>query len=216
MPLGRQLELDEVPGAVVVDVVAGADTRGPGLVVVDRDLPGGGVGARRAGDPSGGGGLQGIDQRRVASRAVLLPLRHLEDHLHVVGGAEAPDPPVEIPPGGGGDEVVVLTGSELQTSRRGTEVPEGDGEVLELLRLVADGHNLGSGTCHTTGLELVLADAVDDVLLQRVLGTDDIELVVLPGEVAVVDVHDVVGVVYPEDGVGAVPVDHVDLCHCCG
>ena len=33
---------------------------------------------------------------------------------------------------------------------------------------------------------------------------------------ALVDVHDVVGVVYPEDGVGAVPVDHVDLCHCCG
>ena len=130
-----------------------------------------------------------------------------------MGGAEPSNPPVQISPGGGGDEIVILTGSELQPPRGGAEVPEGDGEVLELLGFVADGHNLGPGVCHTAGAKLLLRHAVDDVLLQGVLGTDDVQLVVLPGQVARVDVHDMPGVVDPEDRVGAVPVYHVDLGH---
>ena len=52
---------------------------------------------------------------------VLPHLGHLEDDLHVVGGAGAAHPPVEVGPGAGGDEVVVLAGVELQTSRAGAE-----------------------------------------------------------------------------------------------
>ena len=205
MPLGSRLELDEVPGTVVVDVVTGADARGlAGPVVVHRDLPaaahhGGGGG----GGPPGGGEHHGR-----------LPLRHLEYHLHVVSGAEPACSPVEIFPGGGGDEIVILTGSELQPPRGGAEVPEGDGEVLELLGFVADGHNLGSLITDPAGLELVLTDAVDDVLLCRVLGTDEVQLVVLPGQVAHVHINHIVRVVQPEDGVGRVPEHEVGLDGC--
>ena len=136
-------------------------------------------------------------------------VRHSELHLHVVGGAEAPDPPVEIPPGGGGDEVVVLARLELHPSWCGGEGPEGDGEVHEGAGLVADGHYLGSGACHTTGLELLLGDAVDDVLLLGVFRTDQVELVVLPGKVPGVDVQHVI--LRPELGVGGVPVEEVCL-----
>ena len=58
------------------------------------------------------------------ARLVLGQLGHLEDDLHVVGGAGAAHPPVEVRPGAGGDEVVVLAGVELQASRAGAEWPE--------------------------------------------------------------------------------------------
>ena len=47
--------------------------------------------------------------------------RHLEDDLHVVGGAGAPLRLVEVRPGAGGDEVIVLAGVELQAAGAGTE-----------------------------------------------------------------------------------------------
>ena len=47
--------------------------------------------------------------------------RHLEDDLHIVGGAGAAVPLVELSPGAGGDEVVVLPGVELQAAGAGTE-----------------------------------------------------------------------------------------------
>ena len=47
--------------------------------------------------------------------------RHLEDDLHVVGGAGAAVPLVELSPGAGGDEVVVLARVELQAPGTGTE-----------------------------------------------------------------------------------------------
>ena len=39
----------------------------------------------------------------------------------------------------------------------------------------------------------------------------DVDLIILPGLVALVDVDDVVGVVYAKDWVGGVPVDVVTL-----
>ena len=47
--------------------------------------------------------------------------RHLEDDLHVVGGAGPPLRLVEVGPGAGGDEVIVLARVELQAAGAGTE-----------------------------------------------------------------------------------------------
>ena len=54
-------------------------------------------------------------------RLVVGGLRHLEDDLHVVGGAGAPLRLQEVRPGAGGDEVIVLAGMELQAAGAGTE-----------------------------------------------------------------------------------------------
>ena len=51
-----------------------------------------------------------------------------QSHLHVVSPAPAPDLAGDVSRSGGGDEVVVLAGLELQTRRRRRERPEGDGE----------------------------------------------------------------------------------------
>ena len=147
---------------------------------------------------------------------VALIVSHLEDHLHVVGGAASAHPPVQILPGRRGNEVVVLSRPELQTARGGGERPEGDGEVAEAVGRVTDGHDLGLGVGDATRVKLLAADAVDNVGLRELgarLGhrADDVDLVVLPGQVAGVDVHNVVGVVQPEHGVVLVPVDVVQL-----
>ena len=56
-------------------------------------------------------------------RLVVRAGRHLEDDLHVVGGAGPPGPLVELRPGAGGDEVVVLARVELQPVWGRTERP---------------------------------------------------------------------------------------------
>ena len=71
-----------------------------GLGLLRHELPG---------DVDGGG------------RLVVGAGRHLEDDLHVVGGAGATVSLVELMPGAGGDEVVVLTGVELQAAGARTE-----------------------------------------------------------------------------------------------
>ena len=212
---GGELELDEVPGRVVVDVVGGVDGGGAAPVVVD-----GGLVCAGGGGGPGGAGPQGpveggVVHRPVAHRVSVRPLGDLDDDPHVVGGAVAADPPVQVGLGGGGDEVVALARPELHAPGGGREGAEGDGEVLEVLLLLADGHNLGPGAAHPAVVEVLDGDAVDDVLLHGVLGTHQVKLVVLPGQVVLVHVDDVVGVVYTEYWVGAVPVDKVCL-HCAG
>ena len=92
---------------------------------------------------------------------------------------------------GGGDEVIVPSGTELQTPRGRGEAPERDGEVHEGLRLVADSDYPGSRVHHAAGVELLLLHAVDDVLLRR-LGArlvdraDQVDLVVLGRQVTFV------------------------------
>ena len=53
------------------------------------------------------------------------------------------------------------------------------------------------------------------MFLQTVVRTDDVELIILPGLVSFIDIHDMLRVVNPEDGVGGVPVDAVYSCDCC-
>jgi len=106
---------------------------------------------------------------------------------------------------GSGDEVIVLPGFELEASGDGTEGPEGDGEVLEVLRFVTNGHNLGSRVGYPAGVKLLLGDTVDHMFLLGVEGTDDVHLVILPRKVSSVHIHDMVGVVHSKNGVGRVP-----------
>ena len=143
---------------------------------------------------------------------------HLELHLHVVRGALAAEPSVQVPVGRGRYEVVVLAGVKLHAVGGRREGPERDGEVHELVRLGALRDHPGVGAHDAAGVVLLLVDAVDDVGLhlvgQRaplVERADDIDLIVLPRLVAAVDVDDVVGVVYPKYGVARVPVHVVAL-----
>ena len=91
---------------------------------------------------------------------------HFEDHLHVVGGAAASNSTVEILVGRGGNEVVVLAGSELKTSGSRCEGSEGDGEVHETVRTVADGHNLGFGVGDSARIVFLTTHTVDHMPLR--------------------------------------------------
>ena len=139
-----------------------------------------------------------------------------EDHLHVVRAAASSDTPVKIFWGGGGDEVVILAGVEFKAAGSGGERSEGDGEVHQPVRLVANGNNCWLGIGDSARVKLLTADAVDDVffrVLDAGLGdwADDVDLVILPGFIANIDVDNVIGVVNSEHGVGLVPVDVVKL-----
>jgi len=112
-----------------------------------------------------------------------------------------------------GDEVVILSGSEFKSAGLRRERAEGDGEVHELVRLVANGDDSRIGIGYTTRVVLLLGHVVDDVLLgvilvrsRRVNRADDVHLVVLERDVVLVDVDYVVRVVYPEYGVGGIPM----------
>ena len=145
------LQLDEVPRVVVVDVLSPMVGHA-GVVNHPRHGAAGRRGRGRGGQQVAvllldGGGL--VEPQVIAEAGHLLcrVVAHLEDHLHVVGGAAAADPAVEVFSRRGGDEVVVVTRLELQATRGWREGPEGDGEVHEPVRPVADGHNswLGIG-----------------------------------------------------------------------
>ena len=123
---------------------------------------------------------------------------------------------VKVFRGGRGDEVVILAGVKFKTARGGCERSEGDGEVHQSVRLVANGNNCRLGIGDSARVKLLTADAVDDVLF-RVLDAgfgdwaDDVDLVIFPGFIADIDVNNVIGVVDSEHGVGLVPVDVVEL-----
>lgn len=129
---------------------------------------------------------------------------HLECHLHVVGGAVAAGLAVQVTARRRRDEVVVLARFELHPAWGGGERPECDGKVHQLLRLVADGDDARVGAGDPTRVVLFFGHGVDDVALRvgvarPVHRADDVDLVVLPWLVALVDVDDVVCVVDPEN-----------------
>lgn len=102
-------------------------------------------------------------------------------------------------------EVVIVSWEELESARGRRERPECDGEVHELLRLVADRDDPRVRVRDATRLVLCLAHVVDDELLRLVVErarlvhrTDDVHLVVLERQVALVHVDYVVRVVDPE------------------
>ena len=107
---------------------------------------------------------------------------------------------------GCGDEVVALPRLELHLHGRGGEGPEGDGEVHKILWLVTDSNDSWFRIQDSAAVELVLINAVDDVLLGSVPsgGADDVDLVVLPGMVVLVHLDHRVGTT--EYGVGNIPI----------
>ena len=72
-----------------------------------------------------------LQSRALVSLRVRGAGEDLEDDLHVVGGAEAPGEAHHVLRAGGGDEVVVLAGLELQGVRHWGERSEGQGEDPE-------------------------------------------------------------------------------------
>ena len=103
------------------------------------------------------------------------------------------------------DEIVILAGSELEAAGLRRERSERDGEVHELVGLVADGDDARIGIGDAASVVLLLGHVVDDVLFGvvlvragRVHGTDDVHLVVLERNVVLVDVDNVVRIVYPK------------------
>ena len=141
---------------------------------------------------------------------VLEPIRSFardhESQFHVVSGAGTAHPPVDVPGCGGGDEIIFLTRFELQTSWTGTEWTKGDGSKLSWIGLVTDHHLLRPGVGHSAGDELMPGHAVDHVVLLAVLGTDEVELVILIGKITLIHCDHVGGVPVTEQGVGGVPV----------
>ena len=82
---------------------------------------------------------------------------------------------------------------------------EGDGEVHELVRLVADGNDPRIGIGDAARVVLLLGHVVDDVLFSVVFvrarlvhRTNDVDLVVFERNVVLVDVDNVIRIVYPE------------------
>jgi len=110
-------------------------------------------------------------------------------------------PPVQVPLGGGGDEIVTLSWFELHPTRGRRKVPKSDGNILEALRFITDRYNLRSLAGDSATLELLLTDTVDHVLLLAVLRTHQVELVILPGKVTLVHIDDIVRIVQTKDGV---------------
>jgi hypothetical protein len=158
--------------------------------------------------------------RRRGRRRFVVVVGHLELDSHVVRGTLAPDAPVHITFGRGGDEVVVLAGPELHSSGCWCERPEGYGEVHQLMRLCALGDDAGIWVADATRVELLLVDTVDDVGLDEVRPrtplvqrADDVHLVVLPRLVASIHVNNVIRVVYPKYWIARVPVHIVVLSH---
>lgn len=89
---------------------------------------------------------------------------HLEHDLHVVRGAPAAYSPVEVVAGGRRDEVVVVPGEELQTAGLWRKRPERDGEVHQLVGLIADGDDARVGVRYPARVVLVFRYVVDYVL----------------------------------------------------
>lgn len=160
--------------------------------------------------PRGGDAAWYVDGWRLLIEVV----GHLEDDLHVVAGARASDTTVKVSTAGGGDEVVVLAGPELQASRGRTERSECYCCLQLSLRFITDCHDPWFTVCNSAAFIFFFADIIDDISLPSrrpgppaILGTHYIDLIVLPGKISLVHIHDMVCVVYPKYRIGRIPMD---------
>lgn len=124
---------------------------------------------------------------------------------------------MEVVLGRGRDEVVVVTRMKLQSTGGGRERAESDGEIHQLMRPIAQRHDLGSGLRDSTRVVLLFGDTVNDVLLlifhgdtRFVDGTHNVHLIVLPRVIATVDLDHVIrwG---SKHGIGCIPMNGMDL-----
>jgi len=137
-------------------------------------------------------------------------LGNSESNFHVFARAKTSNSSVNVSRTGGGYEIITLPRLELHLHGGGGEGPEGDGEVHEILWLVTDSDDSRFRIRDSAAVELVLVDAVDDVLLAGVHPgrADDVDLVVLPGVVVLVHLYHMIGTI-TKYGVGYVPI-HVN------
>lgn len=105
------------------------------------------------------------------------------------------------------DEIVILSGSEFKPTGLRREWTEGDGEVHELVRLVADGNDPRVWIGNAARVVLFLRHVVNDVLFSivfvragRVNRANNVDLIVFKWNVVLVDVNNVICVVYPKSG----------------
>lgn len=131
----------------------------------------------------------------------------------MVSRAAATDATVKVVLARSRDEVVVLAGTKLQTPRLRSERSEGNGEIHELVRLVTHGDDARRRVSDPARVVLLLAHIIYNIFLSLLIAgvliidwTDDIDLIILKGDIAFVDIYDVVCVVYPEYRVGSIPV----------
>ena len=103
------------------------------------------------------------------------------------------------------NEIVVLSRSEFESAGLGRERAKRDGEVHEFVRLVTHGDDPWIWVGNAARVVLFFRDVVDDVLFGVVLvrsrsidGANDVYLVVFEGDVVLVDVNNMIRIVYPE------------------
>ena len=149
---------------------------------------------------------------RIDLRMVQTVVWHLKDHFHIIRRTAPADSSVQIFRRRCGDEIVILSGMKLQTSGSGRKWSKCDGEIQQLVRFAANGYNFGPRISNATRFIFFTADTVNDMPFGHLdIGfgnwANDIDLIIFPRQVARVDIHNVIGVVQSEHGVGSVPVD---------
>lgn len=107
-----------------------------------------------------------------------------------------------------------MTGTKLEAARSGCEGSKSDGEVHQLMRPITHGNDFRIGLGDATRVILFFGHTINDVFFLQgfadarlVDGADYVDLVVLPGMIAAIDVDDVVGAIDAKEGVGGVPMN---------
>ena len=80
----------------------------------------------------------------------------------------------------------------------------------------ANGHHRWLGISDAARFVFFAADTVDDMPFRVSVASsadraNDVDLVVFPGKVSSIDIHDMIGIVQAEHGIGSVPMDVVDF-----
>ena len=146
---------------------------------------------------------------------------HFESHLHMVAWAVTTSSTVQITFGRSWDEVVVFPRLKLHPTWGWSEWSKGDGKVHQFMRLIANCNNSRIGIGDATWLIFIFANTVNYISLYIIAVSswtihraDDVNLIILPGIVAAIDIDDMVSVVNPKDWICCVPVDIVTLSSC--
>ena len=84
------------------------------------------------------------------------------------------------------------------------------------MRFGANGHNSWSRIGDATRIKLFTADTVDDMPFRQLdigfrHGANNVDLVIFPRKIVLVDVNHVISIIKSEHWVGFVPMDVVDL-----
>lgn len=137
-----------------------------------------------------------------------------EHNFHVIRRATPSEPPMQIMLCGGGDEEIVVTRFEFQSTGCGRKRAKCDGHIHDVMRFVAHRNDPRVGIANVTILVFLTTHHVDDIPFHTQMrgakwvgGTDNIGLIVLKRMISHVDIEHIVVVIDPEHGIGGVPKD---------